>query len=234
MGSKFEMKPELMNERARVYGFLSRIFREELDKVFLGHMKKGLRQLDSGSVELVQSYHRLKKFLDPIKIDDELMEDLASDYADLFLAVGQNPAHPYESVYIGGDGILMGEPRNEVITLFRREMIRRVEWFKEPEDHVAIELEFMAYLCIKANANFGKKCSAGWEQGIRLQLAFLEQHLIKWLPAFCADILKCPLKRDFYHIIAQFTEAYMFFDQEALRNCVPGASLGHQAEEKLP
>ena len=41
------------------------------------------------------------------------------------------------------------EPRDEVVGFYGKERLRRVEWFKEPEDHVAIEFEFMAYLCLK-------------------------------------------------------------------------------------
>jgi len=216
MVSNFENGRKLMMDRARVYSFLSRIYREELDEEFLIGMKQGFRSVDCEEPELRHAYGNLHMFLNRIEIDDELVTGLASDYADLFLGIGKHPAHPYESVYRGRNGTVMGIPRDEVIGFYRKESLRRAEWFKEPEDHVAIVLEFMAYLCLKEKETLEIRPAVRDRQWIRLQLDFLEQHLKNWVPAFCNDILKCPTRYEFYDGIAEFTKAYIIFEEKTL------------------
>ena len=137
MASTSEQRKKLVTDRARVYSFLSRIYREEVDKKFLCRMKEGFNSVDCKDAELSRAYNNLRIFLNRIEIDDQLVTDLASDYADLFLGIGKHPAHPYESVYRGGNGTIMGKPRDEVVGFYGKERLRRVEWFKEPEDHIA-------------------------------------------------------------------------------------------------
>lgn len=216
MASTSEQRKELMADRARIYSFLSRIYREELDKEFLCRMKQGFNSVDCEDAELSRVYNNLRIFLNHVEIDDELVTGLASDYADLFLGIGKHPAHPYESVYRRGNGTIMGKPRDEVVGLYGKERLRRVEWFKEPEDHVAIEFEFMAYLCLKEKETMEVGPAVGDQPWIRIQLDFLKQHLKTWVPAFCNNILECPTTYEFYDGIAEFTKQYIIVEEQTL------------------
>ncbi len=177
-----ELKELIMN-RAQLYSFLSKIYREEVDQELLEGMKQMSRSINIEDPEMAGGYDTLRTFLEKIKINEELIEDLAADYASLFLGIGRHPAHPYESVYLSEEGVTMRQPRNEVLRIYRREGIQKVEWFKEPDDHVAIELEFMAYLCLKVKEAIDKQ---DIEEGVRMfevQNDFLSKHLKAWVDA---------------------------------------------------
>ena len=222
MASTSEQRKKLVTDRARVYSFLSRIYREEVDKKFLCRMKEDFNSVDCKDAELSRAYDNLRIFLNRIEIDDQLVTGLASDYADLFLGIGKHPAHPYESVYRGGNGTIMGKPRDEVVGFYGKERLRRVEWFKEPEDHVAIEFEFMAYLCLKEKETLEVGPAVREQPWIEIQLDFLRQHLKNWVPTFCNNILKCPTRYEFYDGIAAFTKRYIIVYKKKLmlgENC---------------
>jgi len=184
-----ELKELIMN-RAQLYSFLSKIYREEVDQELLEGMKQMSRSINIEDPEMAGGYDTLRTFLEKIKINEELIEDLAADYASLFLGIGRHPAHPYESVYL--------------------------EWFKEPDDHVAIELEFMAYLCLKVKEAIDKQ---DIEEGVRMfevQNDFLSKHLKAWVPQFCDDIIKGSSKYDFYQAIGEITKRYIVLEERTV------------------
>jgi putative dimethyl sulfoxide reductase chaperone len=41
----------------------------------------------------------------------------------------------------------MQGPYHEVLALYSAEVLHKPDYFPEPEDHLAIELEFMVFLC---------------------------------------------------------------------------------------
>jgi len=91
----------------------------------------------------------LDDFIKSIKDKDlkEVEQDLAVEYAGLFLNMRLVSVAPFESVYTSPEHLLMQEARDEVLSEYRREGLDKVKDFKEPEDHIALELGFMAYLC---------------------------------------------------------------------------------------
>ena len=85
----------------------------------------------------------------------------------------------------------------------------------EPEDYIAFEMEFMAYLCQKTTEGLkdGDKGSAlGY---LRKQNDFLEKHLIPWVPAFCDDVQRVA-RGDFYKAVAKITIGYLGMEQDLI------------------
>jgi TorA maturation chaperone TorD len=74
---------------------------------------------------------------------------------------------------------------------------------------VAIELDFMAYLC----RGMAEKLRGGEKiiEELAIQREFLDGCLSKWVPQFCEDIIKSP-NSDFYKGIAQITRGFLMFD----------------------
>jgi anaerobic sulfite reductase subunit A len=220
MAVSLEKLEELTVKRAELYSFLSRIYMEEVDRDLLENMKRSCKSINISDTEMARAYNNLSEMLGKSEINQEYIENLAADYASLFLGIGRDPAHPYESTYLSQDRIIMGEPRDEVLRMYRTEGLEKVVCFKEPEDHIAIELEFMAFLCLKTQQALNR---ATGDLGLGLmetQIEFFEKHLKSWIPRFCDDIVKHASKYDFYQAMADITKRYLLLEGETLLQMV--------------
>ncbi len=113
----------------------------------------------------------LNGFSDALQKRD--LEALQVEYVRLFDYRPVCP--PYESDY------LAGKQKNQIIkklkTLYGQAGLQCRE--DGGHDHVIVELEFMHYLYAQESKNEEKLI---WRN---YQAAFLEDHLLKWLPLFC-------------------------------------------------
>jgi TorA maturation chaperone TorD len=205
---------EILRARESTYGLLSRIYRSEVSSELLRNLFDGLA--DHGDAG--DGYALMQKFADSVRSSDpsELENQLAAEYAHLFLNAGA-VAHvfPYESVYTSTDRLLMQEARDQVLEAYGSEGLKKVSDFKEPEDHIALELEFMAHLC--------RSTAGALETGehvkaltyIAKQKVFLETHLLNWIPRFCDDLEQIAWS-DFYRAVAQMTKQFLAVEPESM------------------
>lgn len=101
---------ELMNARARSYGMLARLFREEVDLPTLRELQK-MRFPRHGNAAADEGYHQLYDYLK--RAWDDSVTELAIDYVSTFIGHGVNgysAAYPYESVYTSERRLLMRRP----------------------------------------------------------------------------------------------------------------------------
>lgn len=128
---------------------------------------------------------------------DRYMEELAVEFARLFLGP-QNPAAiPFASFYLSETRQLMTEVTIEVRRQYLEAGMVVKNLHQIPDDHLAIELEFMAYLAATAVKALeeGDLQKAG---DIKAQMeAFLKSHLALWAPQF-ADKVCQHANGDFY------------------------------------
>lgn len=106
------------------------------------------------------------------------LETLQVEYVRLFDYRPVSP--PYESAYLQ-----VGQ-KNQMVknlkTLYRKAGLQCQE--EEGHDHVIVEMEFMYYLYAQEEKN---KAEPLWQN---IRSAFLEDHLLKWFPAFCEKLQK--------------------------------------------
>jgi putative dimethyl sulfoxide reductase chaperone len=216
MGASLEKLKELIINRTELYSFLSRIYMQEVDKELLEKLKLSSKPISIDDAEMARAYNKLREILERSQINEEYIENLAADYASLFLGIGKDPAHPYESVYLSQDRIIMGASRDEVLKMYLKEGLQKVDWFKEPEDHIAIELEFMAFLCLKMQEALNRGTRDIGLRLIQAQIDFFEKHLKSWVPKFCDDIVKHASKYDFYQAMADITKRYILLEETTL------------------
>ena len=141
---------ELMNARARSYGMLARLFREEVDLPTLRELQKMRFPQATGNAAADEGYHQLYDYLK--RAWDDSVTELAIDYVSTFIGHGVNgysAAYPYESVYTSERRLLMQEARAEVLATLRENELKRGNW-NEAEDHIALELEFMQRMALRA------------------------------------------------------------------------------------
>lgn len=210
---------KLISNRGSTYGFLARIYRVEVDQELLDQMARMGLSIKVDLPEISKGYRMLKGFLKHLT---ESITDLAVEYARIFLGAGVkygDGAYPYESVYTSPKGLVMQEARDQVLKLYREEGLDRAEESTELEDHIAFELEFMSYLCQKTTEALKDGDKGGALGYLKKQKDFLEEHLMRWVPAFCDDVQRVA-RGDFYKAVAKITIGYLRMEQDLLGELV--------------
>jgi TorA maturation chaperone TorD len=139
------------------------------------------------------------------------LQALQVEYTYLFInAVPHVPAPPYASAYTG-QGLLMGVPAEAALVAYRQAGLTLAADYRDLPDHVAAELEFLAWLGEQALAaqESGDEEQAGWY--LAQQKAFLSQQMRPWLPAFCRRV-KEVARLPFYRELACLAESLLSVD----------------------
>ena len=181
---------ELMDKRARTYGMLARLFREEVDRETLAELQGMRFPASTGNATVDEGYHLLYAYL-KAAWDDSITE-LAVDFVRTFIGHGVNgysAAYPFESVYTSERRLMMQEARAEVLQTLRENNLKRGAW-TEGEDHVALEFEFM-------------------------QRMSLQEHLLNWLPLLVGD-MRLFARTMFYQGLAQLAIGFAEEDDALL------------------
>lgn len=143
-------------------------------------------------------------------------DQLSIDHAALFVGPFELIAAPYGSVYKEQNRQVMGESTIDVLRFYQNAGLF-VE-IKEPPDHIAIELEFMSYLCTKEAESVAKGNQEETENFRILQRQFF-QSALEWVPRFC-DSIKKGTSNPFYNGLADCLGRFMvtcerFYDSTA-------------------
>jgi TorA maturation chaperone TorD len=176
--------------------------------------------------QLAEGFKELADYALSLKKDqlDKARLDLAIEYAGLFLGVRRVPAHPSESAYFSEGQLIMQQPRDEVLKLYRSMGVDKSSQFKEPEDHIALELQFMTHLCEKTNEALQNADFREAKRCLEVQRDFLRKHLGQWVPDLAADVLKSA-RHGFYKAIAKITKGYVEEDEKVIVELIENLAL---------
>ncbi|WP_288219464.1 molecular chaperone [uncultured Adlercreutzia sp.] len=213
---------ELMNARARSYGMLARLFREEVDLPTLRELQQMRFPQVTGNAAADEGYHQLYDYLK--RAWDDSVTELAIDYVSTFIGHGVNgysAAYPYESVYTSERRLLMQEARAEVLATLRENELVRGNW-NEAEDHIALELEFMQRMALRAAEALSDNAEDEAIAYLRTSYDFLENHLLNWVPMLVAD-MRMYARTLFYQGLAQLTLGSLREDEAVLRELLDSA-----------
>ncbi len=206
---------EFMRSRANTYGMLSRLFRVEVDKETLEELQSLRFPRSTGSEKIDEGYHLMYNYLRTAWEDS--ITELAIDFVRTFIGHGVNgysAAYPFESVYTSERRLMMQEARAEVLQTFRENNLKRGKW-TEGEDHLALELEFMQRMSIRAAEALEADDEDTAIANLQTQFTFLNDHLLNWLPLMTAD-MRDYAQTDFYQGLAQLTMGYVEEDGKIL------------------
>ena len=109
----------------------------------------------------------------------------------------------------------MQKPRDEVLKIYRSMGVDKAGTFAEPEDHIAMELQFMNHMCEKTNISLKDGNLVDARVCLEVQRDFLNKHLGKWSPKLVADILKSR-SGEFYKAVAKITRGYVEMDKKVI------------------
>lgn len=132
-----------------------------------------------------------------------LAPELAAAFTHLFDGVGGGKTvPPYESAHVGASGRLFQAPTDAMEKLLRRSDLSTDEAFREPSDHLSIELALLARL-IRHDSDH------------ETQAALLDDHLLVWVPRF-ADRCRAYDRTGFYAGAAQVLVAFLIAHRASL------------------
>lgn len=201
--------------RSAIYGLLAAVYRQEMTADLLQQVKdpRFLGVLSDLGAEGIDDLLQ--------KPEDELLEDLAVEYARLFLGPGKHIS-PHESVHFQRDdgqwGKLWGASTVEVKKFIESTGLNYTEEYKGLPDHISVEFEFMQQLTLHEEKVW-KEADADKAAGYRrAEKKFVEEHLMRWIPGFCEKVIQ-EAELPFYRAMAALTRSFIEFEiQEMNRN----------------
>jgi len=210
----WELVASTAKRRAATYGLLSRLYRVEVDQQFLNELKAMRFPAKTGNALMDEGYRAISAFLGGMTASTEL--ELRIDYVRAFIGEGtdgKSAAYPFESVYTSAQRLRMQDARDEVLAIYRSEGLNRsVDWHDD-EDHVALELEFMQYLCERLVEAVEQGDFERADSLLATQGGFLNAHLCNWVPLMTAD-MRTFARSGLYKGLATLTEGYLEVEQE--------------------
>ena len=206
---------ELNETRVVFYRWLSGLFAREISVEDIDSYRDGdgsamLEDLSADPV-MKDAVDQMRGVLGTEQSNVDLRIELAGRFAALFLgAGGRKTAPPYESHYTNEKGLLFQEATHKMDTYLERYDVHVDESFKEPADHIAIQLELMAVLAGHAAA--GDPNSKDVRDLVEAQAEVLDSQLLNWVPQFAADCQSHDTS-GFYAGIASVLNAFLSTDR---------------------
>ena len=200
-------------QRSNVYGLLATVYGLEATSEFLRQIKDPqiLGVLSDMGLELGNDFFE--------KPEKELLENLAVEYARLFLGPGRHIS-PHESVHhqrSDGDwGQLWGKSTVEAKKFIESAGLNYKEAYTGLPDHISVELEFMQHVI--------QREAQAWEADddvtallcLRNEKIFIDEHLSGWIPVFCEKVIEAA-EMPFYREMAQLTRSFIEFEKLELK-----------------
>lgn len=122
---------------------------------------------------LAEAHQLMRAALAELTGDTRALDDLAVDYAAIYLN-GSLGASPCESVWMDEDRLVCQAPMFALRRLYAAEGLMAADWRKRPDDHLVLQIQYLARRLRKA----------GSDEEERQVAAFLDDHLLRWLPSF--------------------------------------------------
>lgn len=174
----------LHKTREIIYNIFSTIYSKELNENSLKIIDELLRFFKNISSDDNTRINKGIYLIEKEMQKPNFLEEQLTNFTGLFLNGGRNPVYIYESVYLSNEHLIMQEERDEVLEFYRKAGFEKNPEYNEPEDHLAIELEFMEILCEKIIRNIEKQDISKALECLDIQEDFLKQHLYKWIGLF--------------------------------------------------
>jgi TorA maturation chaperone TorD len=160
------------------------------------------------------------------------VEDMAAEYDRIFGLVPARECPPYETEYYpGGEAFFRSQQLADIAGYYRAFGLEPARAEPERPDHLALELEFLAFLLMKkrlALAAAGRDPDMAERAAVcdEAQRTFFQDHLAWWVPAFATG-LRRKAGGGFYAAVSRVLAALIFV--ERCRLDVPPPRLPVQA-----
>ncbi len=219
MNTEIKDMAETARERGNIYGFLSLIYRTEVTKDLLRRIK----DTEMLTVLIKTEAGFADDFLS--RSDSRLIEDLAVEYARLFLGPGKH-IPPYESVHHERDdgdwGRLWGKDTVLVKKFIESAGLEYKSEFTGLPDHISVELEFMRETAKREARAWKENNLDGAVYCLKMEKKFIDEHLAMWITVFCDKVI-ANAEMSFYREIARLTKSFIELEKEEINKYLKDA-----------
>ena len=218
MATKEITLESIIRDRIYTYGFLARLYRVEVDDAYLDEMCKMKFPRNTGNADVDEGYKLIREYLS--NRWERTITELRVDYCTTFLGTGPDcfsAAYPFESVHTSAFRLLMQGARDDVLKIYQAAGLGKNKSWREGEDHIALELEFMQILSIRSLDLLKKGNEEEAGDLLLQQYDFLQNHLLNWVPMLVGEINKLS-STDFYKGLGKLTIGFLKTDREFLED----------------
>jgi putative dimethyl sulfoxide reductase chaperone len=136
------------------------------------------------------------------------LQTLRDDYTSLFVGPGKIIAPPWESAQVDNERQLFQEETLDVRNWYRRFGLESERLYSEPDDHIGLELAFLAHVAQLALAAQAENDRPRVADLLAAERAFLLEHPLRWAPAWCAQVTQ-HARTGFYRGLALVTNGVL-------------------------
>lgn len=138
----------------------------------------------------------------------EKFDEIQLDYTRLFVGPDKVIAPPWESIYFNDSRTIFDERTLDVREWYRRFNLESVHIRKEPDNHIGLELAFLAHLAGNAFQALENEDYQQVEELIDAQRLFATEHVFSWVGSLF-EIVNSKARTDFYRGIALVTKGVL-------------------------
>ncbi len=211
---------EMLTNRENMYRFLGRLYQKEVDETLWKQLKSFAFPDTTEEAALTEGYRELSAYLKTPGEDP--LTDLACDYARIFLGAGVAKGIlpiPCESVYTSRGHLVQQDAWEAVRKIYAQHGLGNTETDLY-EDHLALELEFMAHLCVLAKSAARADNMTELTAVLADQKSFLEEHLLNWTERLAHDV-KAVATTPFYRAVADITVGFLKLEKALMAELLP-------------
>lgn len=218
------LKTEFVGE-ALLFGLLGKILYSDLDRVWLDSLiaDEVFNESPFGAdqPEIRQGLELLGRWSTENRggISDDEFRSLKSDRLRLLIGIDRVLAPVWESVYFNENRLVFQKQTLQVREWYARFGLQIERFNHEPDDHIGLELSFIAHLASRALAvaEADPKC---FGEFVEAQREFLTEHLLRWGPAWTRLVLQ-HAETDFYRGVAHLTHGALLAAADVLQITMP-------------
>ena len=149
--------------------------------------------------------------------------DLKKEYLRLFVGPGHVKCSPYESIYrqdrpILAKGLVMGPSTADVRRRYAEADLILAKNFNDLPDHIAVEMEFMHFLCAEELRALEDGNSQESTKRREMQQEFLREHLEPWVDRFAECVLRST-RSSFHKSAANLLKTFVKSESEHFQGC---------------
>ena len=201
--------PEPLRHELPVLNLLRQVFLSEpRGELLRGIGKIAVPPEESGSFGLQLMIESVRK--NESRMAD-WREELAAEFARLFIGPAHPPAVPFASFYLAETRVLMSEETLNVRSRYLDAGFAVNEVHGAPDDHIGVELDFLFSVTSRIAQLTEARQEHEAERFLKIRLGFLADHFLRWVPLFAERVIEFT-GEEFYRgaasLLAEVVEYY--------------------------
>ncbi len=145
----------------------------------------------------------------------EFADRVTEEYTKLFVGPTELSAPPWESIYVGEEGLLFQESTLKVRDCYRRFGLLPEAYPRVADDSLALELGFMAELARRSADDLENGRRDALKESLQGAADFLDQHLLVWIPKYLERIFESETEL-LYPGLVRILNSFLKKDRETL------------------